>query len=167
MNNDAIRIVLEAQAEAGRLGQASVDTEHLLLGIIALQGISTSGLMAAFNISLPDARLKVEEISGIGIHSTKDEISLPLTRLSEHVIELAWQVARNFHQINLSPEHFLIALLDEKQGHASTNNHRQCLQYFGDSRWNKHDWRIAGRLRFDNFGQSKNQRKFARLILGS
>lgn len=120
MNNDAIKIVLEAQAEAGRLGQASVDTEHLLLGIIALQGISTSGLMTAFNINLPDARLKVERINGLEIHSTKDEISLPLTRLSEHVIERAWQVARNFHQFNLGPEHFLIALLDEKQGHAST-----------------------------------------------
>jgi hypothetical protein len=119
MNNDAIRMILEAQVEANRLAQGFVDTEHILLGMIALPEISTSKLMAAFNVRMPEARLKAEEISGIGTWETKDQISLPLTRLSEQVIDQSWQTAKSFGQINIYPEHILLKLLVEKRGNAN------------------------------------------------
>ena len=119
MNDDAIRVILEAQIETRRLQQGFVDTEHILLGMIALPEISTSKLMAAFNVRLPDARRKAEEISGIGTWETKEQISLPLTRLSEQVIDQSWQIAKSFGQISICPEHMLIGLLDEKDGNAN------------------------------------------------
>lgn len=105
---DATKAVLFAQEEARRLGHNYVDSEILLLGLIAVSIPPAARLPDAVVPSLKAARKAVESIIGRG----SDFVSRdpPFTPVAQRVIKSASQEARGGH---VSSEHIFRALLCE------------------------------------------------------
>lgn len=105
----AIRVIMDAQFEATRLDQPHVDSEHLLLGLIAgRQGKATSALRAV-GLSLPVVRAQLETLTGKGFGTTSEPP--PFSDTSKKILEQSWNEARKLNDNHIGTEHLLLALL--------------------------------------------------------
>ncbi len=65
-NTQARQSVVHAQEEAQRLNQHYIGTEHLLLGVLDVDGSVAAEALAALSVSPDDVRRDVEAITGRG-----------------------------------------------------------------------------------------------------
>ena len=65
-NTQARQSVVHAQEEAQRLNQHDIGTEHLLLGVLDVDGSVAAEALAALSVSPDDDRRDVEAITGRG-----------------------------------------------------------------------------------------------------
>ncbi len=110
---EAIKTIMLAQEESRRLGHNFVSTEQILLGLLGEgSGIGAQALKSA-GVSLKDTRVEVEKFIGRGTGPVKVEI--PFTVGAKRVLELSWDEARKLGHNYIGSEHFMLAVLREKE----------------------------------------------------
>lgn len=116
---NAQKIILIAQEEAKRLNHDYVGTEHILLGLTALNGTLSNKILGLLGITFRKVRLEIEKMVGVG-----DSIMLlgeiPFTPRAKKVLEYAVEESQSIGSENIGTEHILLGLVREEEGMAST-----------------------------------------------
>jgi ATP-dependent Clp protease ATP-binding subunit ClpA len=112
----ARQAIFVARKEAGETGATSIDTEHLLIGVLTVH----PELSEQLSIEIDTTSLRSQsEQSQASVPAIPDEADLPITpdlgRVLEHVISIA--DAQKCREIRT--EHLVASMLDEG-GHAAT-----------------------------------------------
>ena len=110
----AIKVIMLAQEEARRLGHNFVGTEQILLGLIGEGTGIAAKTLKGLNVTLKEARQKVEEIIGRG--SGFVSVEIPFTPRAKRVLELSWDEARQLGHNYIGTEHLLLGLVREGEG---------------------------------------------------
>ncbi len=105
----ARRALTRAQEEAQHFGHNYIDTEHILLGLIAEEDSVASQVLANLGVSVSKVRSAVEFIVGRGGRPNTGEVGL--TPRAKKVIELAVDEARRLNHSYIGTEHLLLGLL--------------------------------------------------------
>ncbi len=114
----AQQVINLARREADRFNHPYIGTEHLLLGMVALEeGVAVS-VLERLGISLDAVRLEVESSVGQG-PELKMEGNVPFTPRSKKVLQLAAVEAQALHHTYVGTEHILLGLLREGEGVAA------------------------------------------------
>ncbi len=110
--------LLLAAKESERLNHDYLGTEHLLLGILALnEGVAVKALKN-MNVNLNQLRIEVEKACGLG-SSTKLQGALPLTEGMRRVLQLAAEIAKSMNYKFVGTEHLLLAILQDRNSVAA------------------------------------------------
>ena len=112
----ARRALTRAQEEAQRFGHNYIDTEHLLLGLIADEEGVASKVLGNLGAAPNKIRAAVEFVVGRGERASIGEVGL--TPRAKRVIELAVDEARRLNHSYIGTEHLLLGLLREREGAA-------------------------------------------------
>ena len=104
------QVLLLARREAERFNHSHVGTEHLLLGLLALnEGVAVS-VLNSMGLNLASLRLEVEKSCGSG-GETVTSGELPFTSGARKVMALAAEEALAMHYNFIGTEHLLLAIL--------------------------------------------------------
>lgn len=115
----AHQALMLATKEAKRLGHDQVDSEHLLLGLVALsEGIAVT-IMKEMNVDFHDLRLAIESQGKVHPEPRKNRGYLPYTSTARKVLQLAAQEAKAMKHSYVGTEHLLLGLLLEGSGPAA------------------------------------------------
>ncbi len=116
---NAQKIILIAQEEAKRLNHDYVGTEHIMLGLTALDGTVSNKILSSLGITFRKVRLEIEKMVGIG-----DSVMLlgeiPFTPRAKKVLEFAVEESQSLGTEHIGSEHILLGLVREEEGMAST-----------------------------------------------
>lgn len=107
------RVVVLAQEQARLLDHGYIGTEHLLLGILALDGPLADAL-GERGASLEAVRYQVEEI--VGPVPGPPSGYIPFTPRAKEVLELSLREALRLGHQPIGPGHVLLGLLREGKG---------------------------------------------------
>ena len=114
---NAQKIILIAQEEAKRLNHDYVGTEHILLGLCALEGTMSNKILTTLGVTFRKVRLEIEKMVGIG-----DTIMLlgeiPFTPRAKKVLELSVEESQLLKSDYIGTEHILLGLIREEEGMA-------------------------------------------------
>jgi ATP-dependent Clp protease ATP-binding subunit ClpC len=113
----ARRVMILAQDEAKRLGHSSVDSEHILLGIIREGEGVASKVLGSMTISSEYLRAEIEGAIGRGDRGPHEE--MVFTPRAKKVLELALEEARRLGHNYIGTEHLLLGLIGEGEGVAA------------------------------------------------
>jgi ATP-dependent Clp protease ATP-binding subunit ClpC len=111
---DARRVVVLAQDEARLLDHGYVGTEHLLLGVLALDGPMADAL-GELGVSIEAARDQIEEVIGPDGGSAVRR-HLPFTPRAKSVLELSLREALRLDHSRIRPAHVVLGLVREGEG---------------------------------------------------
>jgi uncharacterized protein (TIGR03435 family) len=107
---NAKRTLFFARYEAGQSGAPSIDTLHLLLGLIREPQAITARIFAEAGLSLPDVRREIYQVAGNGPPiSTSREI--PFHYDVQNALRAAAEEADRLLHDHVGPEHLLLGLL--------------------------------------------------------
>ena len=116
---NAQKVILIAQEEAKRLNHDYVGTEHILLGLAALNGTASNRVLTSLGVTFRKIRLEIEKMVGIG-----DSIMLlgeiPFTPRAKKVLEYAVEESQSLGCEHIGTEHILLGLVREEEGMAVT-----------------------------------------------
>ena len=114
---NAQKIILIAQEEAKRLNHDYVGTEHILLGLCAIEGTLSNKILASVGVTFRKVRLEIEKMVGIG-----DTIMLlgeiPFTPRAKKVLEFSVEESQLLNSDHIGTEHILLGLIREEEGMA-------------------------------------------------
>ncbi|WP_061313310.1 ATP-dependent Clp protease ATP-binding subunit [Clostridium botulinum] len=111
-------IILEAQIESQEFKHGYVGTEHLLLGLVKEKG-NQSKILNEFGIDDEIVRDMISRYLGYGeLQMPEDDILL--TPRAKRLLDKSFIEAKKFSHKNVSPEHILMALLNQEEGMAYT-----------------------------------------------
>jgi ATP-dependent Clp protease ATP-binding subunit ClpA len=113
----ARRAVVSAQEEARRLQHNYIGTEHLLLGLLAVQGGVAFKVLERFGISQDGVREEVVTLIGRG--STPLSGHIPFTPRAKKTLELSLREALQLNHNYIGTEHILLGLIREGEGVAA------------------------------------------------
>ena len=103
----ARRVLTRAQGEAQRLGHSYINTEHILLGLVAEESGIAAKILSNLEISPSKVQAAIEFIAGKGEkHGTSGEVDL--SPGAKRVIELAVDEARRLNSSYIGSEHLLL-----------------------------------------------------------
>lgn len=112
---NAQKIILIAQEEAKRLNHDYVGTEHLLLGLCAINGTVSHKILSTVGVNFRKVRQEIEKMVGIG-----DTIMLlgeiPFTPRAKKVLEFSVEEAQLLNSEVIGTEHILLGLIREEEG---------------------------------------------------
>ena len=114
----ARRVIFFARYEASQLGSSSIETEHLLLGLIREGKGLTSRVFGKGNISMETIR---KEIEGRTVYRDKvsTSVDIPLSIESKRVLGYASEEADRMLHTYIGTEHILLGLLREERSLAA------------------------------------------------
>jgi len=115
---DARRAVVEAQKAARTLGHDHVDTEHLLLGILAA-GPDAAGATMLERCGVSTGVVEEEVVSIVGRGTDAPTGHLPFSPGAKKVLELSLREALSLGDRRIGTEHLLLALARERKGVAA------------------------------------------------
>jgi ATP-dependent Clp protease ATP-binding subunit ClpC len=107
-----------AREEAVRLHHEYVGTEHLLLGLLRVEGVGMRVLTEA-DVDPDAVRAIVEDTVKTGRAMQPTGLDLPYTSRAKKVLELSMSEARAFNHSYVGTEHLLLGLLAEEKGIAA------------------------------------------------
>jgi len=114
---NAQKIILIAQEEAKRLNHDYVGTEHILLGLCAIDGTVSHKMLSGLGVTFRKVRQEIEKMVGIG-----DTIMLlgeiPFTPRAKKVLEFSVEEAQLLNSEHIGTEHILLGLIREEEGMA-------------------------------------------------
>jgi ATP-dependent Clp protease ATP-binding subunit ClpC len=105
----ARRVVEIAQEEARQLDHPYVGTEHLLLGLIAVEGAAHSALVSA-GATLDATRAKIAE--AVAQRGSGQLGSLQLSPRAQRAVDRASRLSLQRRDAQVDPEHLLVGVLD-------------------------------------------------------
>lgn len=111
----ARHIVFLAQEEAGRLGEKSVNTEHLLFGLTCEADSMAAQVLTALNISLDQVRHELRQ-QMIGSGPVPHKKDMQLSQQGKKVIDLSYDEAKQLKKNYLGTEHILLGVIREREG---------------------------------------------------
>lgn len=111
--NEAIN---NAILKASELGHTCVGSEHLLYGILSVEGGVAQVLLERSSIALQDIEQKLSDTLGEGVPSQLDPNDL--TPRCKRILEYAIYEARNLGHKYIGTEHILLAILKESDSYA-------------------------------------------------
>ena len=111
-------VILKAQKVSREFKHGYIGTEHILIGIISEEGISRD-LLQEYGVEEEGVKTLLNQYVGVGdFDSLKEDI--PLTPRTKRLLDLSLLEARNLGQNYISPEHMLLAMINEREGVAFT-----------------------------------------------
>ncbi len=115
----ARRVLFFARYEATQLGSTSIETEHLLLGLIREGKGLTSRIFARSHLSLESIR---KEIEGRTVFREKvsTSVDIPFSPDTKRVLQFSSEEADRLLHTYIGTEHLLLGLLREEQCVASS-----------------------------------------------
>lgn len=113
----ARKSIVLAQEEAKALGNNYIGTEHLLLGIMKEGESVAAKVLDKLGLTLQKVRQEVESMAGKGAKTSSSEVVF--TPRAKHVIELAFDEAKNLSQNYIGTEHLLLGLIKDSEGIAA------------------------------------------------
>ncbi len=115
----ARRVIFFARYEASQLGSPSIETEHLLLGLIREGKGLTSRLFSKSNLPMEEVRKEIETRSPYR-EKVSTSVDIPLSPDSKRVLGYAAEEAERMLHNSIGTEHILLGLLREETGVAAT-----------------------------------------------
>jgi ATP-dependent Clp protease ATP-binding subunit ClpA len=115
LTDDAKQALAMARLEAERLNHNFVGTEHLLLGLIGSGKGTAVAVLAKIGVDLDAARVEVEKYVGVG-PDQKVAGNIPYTPRLKKLLELAAMESKVLDHDHIGTEHFLLAMLRERNG---------------------------------------------------
>ena len=114
----ARRVLFFARYEASQLGSISIETEHLLLGLIREGKGLTSQIFARSHLSLEDIR---KEIEGRTVFREKvsTSVEIPFSTETKRLLQLAAEEADCLLHNHIGTEHLLLGILREERSVAA------------------------------------------------
>lgn len=109
-DDDAIKAIMLAHDECRRMGISVLGVEQILLGVVAMRGI-TFECLAAMNVNRSDLRIAFDRILVTGREIVGEHI--PNSGAAMFVFELAAAHASNFSSDTVGPEHLILGILDD------------------------------------------------------
>src|ERR1051326_68318 len=115
----ARRVLFFARYEATQLGSTSIETEHLLLGLIREGKGLTSRIFARSHLSLESIR---KEIEGRTIFREKvsTSVEIPFSSDTKRVLQFAAEEADRLLHTYIGTEHLLLGILHEERSVAAS-----------------------------------------------
>ena len=115
----ARRVLFFARYEASQLGSTSIETEHLLLGLIREGKGLTSRIFARSHLSLESIR---KEIEGRTIFREKvsTSVEIPFSAETKRVLQFAAEEADRLLHTYIGTEHLLLGILREERSVAAS-----------------------------------------------
>lgn len=104
-----------AQKESQKLQHGYIGTEHILFGIASVEGTSSNILNEA-GVTKDLIHEMIEETLGRGNSMVMGTGQIALTPRTKRLLDTSFKQARTFGQNYISPEHMLLAILDEEEG---------------------------------------------------
>ena len=111
----ARRLIFFARHEAARLGSSSIDTEHLLLGLLREDKGRASTLLASRGLSA-DALCAEVERSVARLEPMSTSVDIPLSSSARRVLELALEEGSVPGRKVVETAHVLLGLVRETEG---------------------------------------------------
>ena len=115
----ARRVLFFARYEATQLGSTSIETEHLLLGLIREGKGLTSRIFARSHLSLDSIR---KEIEGRTVFREKvsTSVEIPFSAETKRVLQFAAEEADRLLHTYIGTEHLLLGILREERSVAAS-----------------------------------------------
>ena len=115
----ARRVLFFARYEASQLGSVSIETEHLLLGLIREGKGLTSRIFARSHLSLESIR---KEIEGRTVFREKvsTSVEIPFSAETKRVLQFAAEEADRLLHNYIGTEHLLLGILREERSVAAS-----------------------------------------------
>lgn len=104
-----------AQKESQKLQHGYIGTEHILYGIASVEGASSNILNEA-GVTKELIHEMIEETLGRGNSMVIGAGQIALTPRTKRLLDTSFKQARAIGQNYISPEHMLLAILDEEEG---------------------------------------------------
>jgi len=114
----ARRVIFFARYEASAFGSSSIDTEHLLLGLLREGGGVTGQILDRGQVSSEGVRKDVEA-RGVAPGPTPTSVDIPLAPAAMRTLQHAAEEARSMNVPYIGTEHLLLGLLHEQEGLAA------------------------------------------------
>ena len=115
-SDQARGVMVIAEEEARLLDHDFIGTEHLLLGLLRVEGCAASGLLELFEVPFDVMRGRVVELIGSGRRGPPPSGHSPFTPRAKKVLEISLREALGLGDHHIGSEHLLLALLREGQG---------------------------------------------------
>jgi hypothetical protein len=110
-------VVVRAHNEARDLRHNYIGTEHLLLGLLAVEEGLAARVLESLGVTSDHMQARVLELVGLGDEVTSGQI--PFTPRAKNVLELALREALSLGHNYIGTEHILLGLVRENQGVAA------------------------------------------------
>jgi ATP-dependent Clp protease ATP-binding subunit ClpC len=111
-------VILEAENESGKFKHGYVGTEHVLIGLLKEDGYSAK-LLKKYGADSESIRTMIQRYLGYG-DINKSNNNILLTPRTKRVLDESFETAKNLNHKYVSPEHILLALLNQEEGMAYT-----------------------------------------------
>ena len=109
----ARRVLFFARYEASQLGATSIDSDHILLGLMRdCKGV-VAEVLSAYNVSAKRIRTDMESRS-VFREKVSTSVELPFTIAARRVLEITLKEADGLHHSYIGTEHLLLGLLHEE-----------------------------------------------------
>jgi quinol monooxygenase YgiN len=115
----ARRVLFFARYEASQLGSISIETEHLLLGLLREGKGLTSRIFARAHLSLESIRGEIEGRT-VAREKVSTSVEIPFSAESKRVLQYAADEADRLRHNYIGTEHLLLALLREPRSIAGS-----------------------------------------------
>jgi ATP-dependent Clp protease ATP-binding subunit ClpC len=114
----ARRVILFAREASERLMQTSIDTEHILLGLLRERSGLAAEIFSRRGIDVTMLMNDVRSVSEKG-HNLMIKGSLPFSQNGKSVLDFSVEEAKLLENKYVNTEHIMLGLLKEKKGKAS------------------------------------------------
>ena len=114
----ARRVLFFARYEASQLGSISIETEHLLLGLIREGKGLTSRIFARSNLSLENIRKQIEGRT-VFREKVSTSVEIPFSGESKRLLQFAAEEADRLLHNYIGTEHLLLGILREERSVAA------------------------------------------------
>lgn len=109
----ARRTLFFARYEASQRGGASIETEHVLLGLLRESGAVVGRILVGADISYQDVRKQIDEVTKTG-PKIPTYVEMPFTDATQRVLTYAAEEADGLAHRHIGTEHLLLGLLRER-----------------------------------------------------
>ncbi|WGS64162.1 ATP-dependent Clp protease ATP-binding subunit [Marinitoga aeolica] len=115
----AAKVFIEAQNEARFMGHPYVGTEHLLLGLLKVNGKYLSQIFSYYNLTYGKIKSEITNIVGVNAsHNIVGSSPQPTPR-AKRIIELAYDESEILGTSQIDAEHLLLGICREGEGIAA------------------------------------------------
>ena len=115
----ARRVLFFSRYEASQLGSVSIETEHVLLGLIREGEGLTSRIFARAHLSLENLRTEVEG-RAVFVEKVATSVGIPFSPETKRVLDAAAEEADRLQHNCIGAEHLLLGLLNEERSVAGS-----------------------------------------------
>ena len=119
LSNELNDILTYAKEEAMRLGNYTVSTDHLILGILRHRENITVETLIALGVNIADLKVHLENaVKAKEPIPIEKENMLSLSKASENALKIMFLEARSLHTIKPDSSHLFLAILRAQDGNA-------------------------------------------------